>query len=53
MLEEDILQLPTDIFRLIRDFLNDYCGIYFDDNSKNEFERRLNRRLKIHHLKNF
>jgi chemotaxis protein methyltransferase CheR len=53
MFEEDIIPLPADVFRLIRDFLNEYCGIYFDDNAKYKLEHRLNRRLKIHHLKNF
>lgn len=53
MFEEDIILLPTDVFRLIRDFLNDYCGIYFDDKSKYIVERRLNRRLKIHHMRDF
>ena len=53
MFEEDIIPLPTDVFRLIRDFLNEYCGIYFDDNAKYKLEHRLNRRLEIHHLKNF
>lgn len=53
MFDEEIILLPTDIFRLIRDFIKDYCGLYFDDKSKYIVERRLNRRLKIHHLKDF
>ena len=53
MFEEEVILLPTDIFRLIRDFIKDYCGIYFDDKSKYIVERRLNRRLKVHHMKDF
>ncbi len=53
MFEEENILLPTDIFRLIRDFIRNYCGIYFDDKSKYILERRLNRRLKINHLKDF
>ncbi len=53
MFEEDILQLPTDTFRLIRDFIRNYCGIYFDDKSKYILERRLNRRLRVYHMKDF
>jgi chemotaxis protein methyltransferase CheR len=51
--EEDLVQLPADVFRLIRDLLSDYCGIYFDDKSRYKFEQRLRRRLKIHHIKDF
>lgn len=53
MFEEEIIPLPIDVFRLIRDFLNDYCGLYFDDKSRYIVEHRLNRRLKIHHMKDF
>lgn len=53
MFDEEIIPLHTDVFRLIRDFIKDYCGLYFDDKSKYIVERRLNRRLKLHHMKNF
>jgi chemotaxis protein methyltransferase CheR len=53
MFEEQIIPLPDDVFRLIRDFIHDYCGIYFDDGSKYLLERRLSRRLEQHRLKNF
>jgi len=51
--EEEIIPLSDDAFRLIRDYLSDYCGLYFDEKSKPIFERRLNRRLKLNHLKDF
>ncbi len=53
MFDEKIIPLHADVFRLIRDFIKDYCGLYFDDKSKYIVERRLNRRLKLHHMKNF
>jgi chemotaxis protein methyltransferase CheR len=45
MFEERIIPLPADTFRLLRDFIHGYCGIYFDDASKHLLERRLSRRL--------
>lgn len=51
--EETIIPLSLDIFRKIRDFIKDYCGLYFNDKSLFIFERRLNRRLKLYYLKDF
>ncbi len=53
MFEEKIISLPDDVFRLLRDFIHGYCGIYFDDGSKFLLERRLSRRLEQHQLKTF
>ena len=53
MFEQPTIPLPDDIFRLIRDFIHDYCGIYFDDGSKFLLERRLSRRLEERRLRNF
>jgi len=53
MFDEPIIPLPDDIFRLLRDFIHGYCGIYFDDGSKFLLERRLSRRLQQRQLKNF
>lgn len=53
MFDEQIIPLPDDEFRLIRDFIHDYCGIYFDDGSKFLLERRLSRRLHQRQLKSF
>ncbi len=53
MFEEKIIPLPDDIFRLLRDFIHGFCGIYFDDGSKFLLERRLSRRLEQRQLKNF
>ena len=51
--EKEIIKLPTDVFRMIRDFISDTCGLYFDDNMHYKLEDRLNRRLKIHHMNDF
>jgi chemotaxis protein methyltransferase CheR len=53
MFEEQIIPLPDDVFRLLRDFIHGYCGIFFDDGSKFLLERRLSRRLEQHRLKTF
>lgn len=53
MFSDRLIALPDDVFRLIRDFIHNYCGIYFDDGSKFLLERRLNRRLEQHQLKSF
>jgi chemotaxis protein methyltransferase CheR len=49
----EIIRLPEDVFRLLRDLISDYCGIYFDDSSKYLVERRLSRRVRIHGLDDF
>ncbi|MDA8083799.1 MAG: protein-glutamate O-methyltransferase CheR [Nitrospiraceae bacterium] len=51
--KEEVLPLSEDVFRLIRDIIRDYCGLYFDDSSKYLIEKRLSRRVKNHHLKDF
>ena len=53
MVEEQTIPLPDDIFRLLRDFIHGYCGIYFDDSSKFLLERRLTRRLEQRQLRSF
>ena len=53
MFDDKTTPLPDDVFRLLRDFVHSYCGIYFDDGSKFLLERRLSRRLEQHRLKSF
>ncbi|MDA8168773.1 MAG: protein-glutamate O-methyltransferase CheR [Nitrospiraceae bacterium] len=50
---EKIIKLPEEEFRLLRDLIKDYCGIYFDDSSRFLLEKRLSRRIEAHHLDNF
>jgi chemotaxis protein methyltransferase CheR len=45
--------LPVEDFRLLRELIKDYCGIYFDDASHYILERRLSRRLEVHQLDSF
>jgi len=51
--QEEIIPLPEDVFRLIRDIIKDYCGLYFDDASRYLLEKRLSRRVRNHHLNDF
>ncbi len=53
MFKEEIIPLSADVFRLIGDLIKNYCGICFDDKSKYIFERRLSKRLVLHHMKDF
>ncbi|UCG78762.1 MAG: protein-glutamate O-methyltransferase CheR [Nitrospirota bacterium] len=54
MLTSEInIPLGDQEFRLIRDLVRDYCGIFFDDGSKYIVERRLARRVAGHHFENF
>ncbi len=50
---EDTIPLSEDVFRLIRDIIRQYCGLYFDDSSRYLLEKRLTRRVRIRHLDNF
>lgn len=50
---EPVIPLSEDVFRLIRDIIKDYCGLYFDDSSRYLIEKRLSRRVKNHHLNDF
>lgn len=50
---EAVIPLSEDVFRLIRDIIKDYCGLYFDDSSRYLIEKRLSRRVRNHHLNDF
>ncbi len=51
--KDEPIPLAEDVFRLLRDLIRDYCGIFFDDSSRFLLEKRLSRRLKMHHLNDF
>lgn len=51
--KEEIIPLEEDVFRLLRDLIRDYCGIYFDDDMRYLLEKRLSRRAKHHHFNKF
>ena len=46
-------QLSPSEFRLIRDLINRYCGIYFAETSASSFARRLRERLRVHGMTDF
>lgn len=50
---DENLKMSEDTFRLIRDFIKNHCGLYFDDESKFLLEKRLSRRVENYHLKNY
>jgi chemotaxis protein methyltransferase CheR len=50
---EELIHLPEDVFRLIRDLIRDYSGIYFDDESRYLIEKRLSRRVRKYHFGSF
>jgi chemotaxis protein methyltransferase CheR len=47
------IYMPDDAFRLLRDLISDYCGVYYDNDSKYILESRLNRRLQVHGIDDF
>jgi chemotaxis protein methyltransferase CheR len=51
--KEETIPLSEDVFRLIRDIIKEYCGLYFDDTSRYLLEKRLSRRIRNHHLNDF
>ena len=53
LFNDDLIELPDDIFLLLRDYIRNYCGMYFDDNSKYMLQRRLSRRVRLHQFKTF
>lgn len=50
---DETIPLGEGEFRLLRDLIREHCGLFFDDGSRFLLERRLSRRLKLHHLSNF
>ncbi len=53
LFQEHIIPLSDETFRLLRDLIKNYCGIYFDDTSKYLLERRLSRRIGLLNLNDF
>lgn len=40
-----VITMTDEVFKLLRDLIRDYCGIFFDDSTRYLLERRLTRRL--------
>ncbi|MBI5143337.1 MAG: protein-glutamate O-methyltransferase CheR [Nitrospirae bacterium] len=53
LLSDPSIKLSDDEFRLLRDYIHEYCGIFFDDASKYLLERRLGNRLRQLHIASF
>lgn len=53
LFEPKIIPMSDETFRLLRDLIRNYCGIYFDDSSKYLLERRLSRRVSLLNLNDF
>lgn len=51
--EEPAVPMSLDEFRLLRDLIYDYCGIYYQDDAKFILHRRLLPRLAVHRLPDF
>lgn len=51
--KDESLQMSDDTFRLLRDFIKNHCGLYFDDGAKFLLEKRLSRRVENYRLKKF
>jgi chemotaxis protein methyltransferase CheR len=47
------INMTDEEFRLLRDFVYQHCGLHFTPESKYLLEKRLNKRLQQHNLKNF
>lgn len=50
---DEIIHMPEDVFRLVRDLIRDYCGIYFDEGSRYILEKRLSSRVHKNQLSSF
>jgi len=49
----EVFVLSDDVFRLLRDLIRDYSGMYFDDNARYLLEKRLTARLGINNINNY
>jgi len=52
-LDESKIRLQPEEFRLLRDFISGYCGLYFEESSVYFLERRLQNRLEEKQLTSF
>lgn len=50
---EPEIPLSDEEFRLIRDLIYSHCGIYFDSDATYLLEKRLAKRVQLHHLAGF
>ncbi len=53
MLDESAPQMTVEEFRLVRDLIHDYCGIFFQDDAQHLVERRLVPRLAVRSVRDW
>jgi chemotaxis protein methyltransferase CheR len=53
MLDDLTPPMSVEEFRLVRDLIHDYCGIYFQDDAQHHVERRLGPRLTARSLRDW
>jgi len=51
--KDEAFALSDDVFRLLRDLIRDYSGIYFDDSARYLLEKRLTARLGTNNINNY
>ncbi len=52
-MEDKALKLTEEVFMLLRRFIRNHSGIYFDDDSRDLIEKRLATRLRKHNMRSF
>jgi len=50
---ENMVEMDDEEFLLIRDFIYDHCGLFFETDSKYLLEKRLSRRITLHQISNY
>jgi chemotaxis protein methyltransferase CheR len=51
--DDPAVHMSLEEFRLLRDLIYDYCGIFFQDDSRNIVQRRLAPRLDTHGMRSY
>ncbi|MFC1856394.1 CheR family methyltransferase [Thermodesulfobacteriota bacterium] len=52
-MSDELIQMSEYEYLKLRDFINEFSGLYFDDTSKFFLEKRLNNRLQLHQFTSF
>ena len=50
---ENMAEMDDEEFLLIRDFIYDHCGLFFETDSKYLLEKRLSRRITLHQISSY
>ena len=52
-MSDELIKMSEYEYLKLRDFINELCGLYFDDSSQFFLEKRLNNRLQLHQFTSF